>query len=96
MGKQLLRIFILIGSIVVELSVAYAIWAITAFLNAERIHDKLMTIGDTREINVIERVWIWVGWLPLSIWILLFTWFQIRLFMDLLKQLLHPALSQME
>jgi hypothetical protein len=91
MGKQLLRIIFLIGSFVVELSIGYAIWAVTAFLNGERIHDKLMTIGDTREINLIERVWIWAGWLPLSLWILGFTWFQLRLLMDLLRPLWHPS-----
>jgi hypothetical protein len=91
MGKQILRIIFLIGSFTIELSVGYAIWAVTSFLNGERIHDKLMTIGDAREISVSERVWIWAGWLPLGLWILGFTWFQIRLLIDFVKPLRDRA-----
>ncbi len=91
MGKQLVRIIFLIGSFAVELSVGYAIWAVTAFLNGERIHDKLMAIGDAREISVSERLWIWAGWLPLGVWILGFTWCQIRLLIDVVKPLLDRA-----
>lgn len=91
MGKQLLRIIFLIGSFTIELSVGYAIWVVTTFLNGERIHDKLMTIGDAREISVSERVWIWAGWLPFGVWILGFTWFQIRLLIDLVRPLRDRA-----
>jgi hypothetical protein len=91
MGKQILRIIFLIGSFTIELSVGYAIWAVTSFLNGEWIHDKLMTIGDAREISVSERVWIWAGWLPLGLWILGFTWFQIRLLIDFVKPLRDRA-----
>jgi len=61
MGKQFLRIILLVGSFAVELPIGFAIWTVTAFLNGERIHDKLMAIGDSREMSMGERLWIWAG-----------------------------------
>jgi len=85
MVTQFLRIILLFGSFLVELPIGYAIWTVTSFLNAERIHDKLMAIGDAREISMGERLWIWAGWLPLCLWILSFTWFQVRIVVDIGK-----------
>ena len=86
MGKQFLRILLLFISFAVELPIGFAIWSITAFLNGERIHDKLMAIGDARGMSMTERAWIWAGWIPLGLWILGFTWFQVRLLLDLAKR----------
>ncbi len=49
MGKQFLSFMLLIGSFAVEILIGYALWTVPQFLNGERIHDKLMAIGDARE-----------------------------------------------
>ena len=85
-GKQLLRLFWIFISLAIESSVGYAIWVVTAFLNAERVHDKLMALGDSREMTMLERGWIWAGWAPFTLWILAFAWFQVRVAKDMVSQ----------
>ena len=79
------RIAIFVFSLLIEIPLGFAIWRITAFLRPELIHDKLMTLGDY-PMSSFERTKIEAIWIPLGVFVAAFSWFQIRLLIDVVKK----------
>jgi len=83
MRKIILLVLILV-SIAVEFPLAFGLWRVTAFLEPELIHDKLMSLGDTREMTDLERWKIKLIWIPFAIVTVGFTFAQILMVKALL------------
>ena len=67
MLRKVILLSLVIGSTIAEAVLCFGIWQFTAFLEPELIHDKLMAIGDTREMTTMERWKIKLIWLPFAL-----------------------------
>lgn len=64
---KLLHLLLAVITLAISAVILWGLWNIAVFFEAELVHNELMAVGDSRDLNIFERIQIKFVWIPFGI-----------------------------